>query len=442
MSLRSSHFVPFVVLVGLLALAGCAIFAPPTASPVTLAPTPTGSLPTVTPFQPTEPPPTEPPTEVPRDYITFNHPTEVFNINIPLDWESIDESSDQRLLVRFIPPQGFASRVAIEVTNEGNLPADEVEILADSYLRLRYANNPNYSQVSRTTLEDGRIQVVFLYDDGRGGAGRETLYMEQIGQYFTALRLFLADKDASQLSLALDAVLSTFTINELANWGSQVAAINPAELLLVNTFLWRDNQGVTNYTGELYNTSPAPITEAQVRVAVCDVNGIILTEISTSVVLQRIERGAVAPFNIAVSDLPEGVEVCSERVSAQPAQPDATYTRSLNVDSFADLDNRNVLFVEGTIANPGLAPITEIELLVIVYNADGLAIGYQLVEFGGELILGPGESTGYRVEFEAGIGGEPVQFAALVQGIQLQGLAVTPTPDATPTPEVPLTPTP
>jgi len=360
-------------------------------------------------------PATSIPTEVPRDYRIYQHVSGVFGMTIPSDWEALDASNDQRLLVRYIPPVGYGSRVTVDVTNEGPLPPYEVQALAESYVHLNFTgSDKGYTEIDRSELPDGRLQFVFLYDDGRGAEGRETLYIRQVGPYFSALRVFLSDKDTFYLSQALDTMTASFAVDPLAVWGTAVAAINPAELLVTNSLLWRDKDGGTHFTGEVYNASPASITNISVRVAFCTETGIVQNEITRAPALRVVKSGRSSPFGFTVENLPEGITVCAQQVNADPAPPMPMYTTALSIEPSARLNSAREIELSGTLANPGLSPVTNVDAILVVYNAEGQVIGQDTISFGPDVTLAPGESRPFDYTFPA-LGGEGERFVVLAQ---------------------------
>lgn len=372
--------------------------------------------PTSPPATPTSTPaPTPLPTEVSREFRTYRHVSGVFEVTIPQEWEVLDSSTDQRLLVRCVPPIGYASRVTVDITNEGPLTPEQVSNLAESYIRLNYTNQGNYTEINRTELPDGRLQFVFLFDDRRGAQGRETLYIRQVGPYFSALRVFLSDKDTFQLSQAIDTIAASLAIDALAVWGTSVAAINPAELLIVNTTLWRDAEDVTHYMGEVYNASPSDITDVQVRLVLCNDSGIVSAEITQPAALEVVPVGGSSPFAILVADLPAPVTVCAEQATANPAHPDPSYTTALSLDLTAGFDRQKHLIVQGRLTNPGLSPVTDVDVVLAIYDASNRIVGYHLLAYGPQLELAPGQSVGLEVVFPE-LAGEAHRYLALAQG--------------------------
>lgn len=387
-------------------------------------------LPTATAIPPTIAP-TMPPTQVPLFVSAYRHRTGVFAINLPERWEAIDNSNDQRVLTRLVPPMGYGSRVIVDITNEGPLTPDEVRSAAESYVRLNYVESPGYNEVTRTDLPDGRLQVVFLYDDQRGATGRETLLIQQVGPYFAALRVFLSDRDTASLGLTLEQVGGSLLVDPLAAWGTQVAAINPAELRIDHTLLWRDRDDNTYYAGELFNASPADISDAAVTISFCDATGIVIAEITQPVDLKIIPRGTTAPFGIVSDTLPDDVRVCAEQPAAKPAARNSAYTTSAVLNATVSYHQwRRDLTVEGPLTNYGLSPVTRVEVIIIAYDAENRVIRYAHVPLESTIRIEPGQSYDFSTVIPV-LGGQPHHVATLVQG-QILGagnasLAPTPT---------------
>jgi hypothetical protein len=383
--------------------------------------TPVGTVaPVVTPSEVPSPTPlptaTPQPTEPSRVFAEYRHPSGVFSLVHPQDWEAIDGSTARQILVRFIPPAGFGSRMGVEVTYEGPLTPEEVRARVESYIYLHYGENAAYREVSRTDLSNGQMQVVFAYDDHGGGAGRETLFVRYAEPYFAALRVFLAEAERVYLGSALETTAKSFAIDSQAVWGFQVAAINPAELILTNTAIWQDREGRSYYSGELYNASPTDITDVVIRAAFCNADGVILAEVSQEIVPDVIQQGAVIPFAIALAEIPPESVVCSAQVEADPARPDPGYTTAPVVE-IASSDYhmwRRDLTLVGQVSNPTLAPLDDVEVVFVVYDAENQMIGYMLYRLDMEGWLEPGQPQPFEVVIGK-LGGVPDHMATLVQ---------------------------
>jgi len=425
-SLITDYRIP-IALLGALALAACAAPAPTVPPQVTDG---LGVLPTATQPPAATAPPTPVPTEATRTFASYTHPSGVFTLNLPDDWEALDESSDQRLLVRLLPPVGYGSRVTVDITNEGPLPPQEISALADSYIRLHYAAQPNYTEINRAELPDGRLQFVFQYADGRGAAGRETLYIQQAGPYFTALRVFLSNRDAPYLSGALETLVASFAPDASILWGSAVASINPAELLIANSTLWQ-NDDITYYMGEVYNASPAEIMDVQVRIALCSEEGVVLAELTRPVALRTAPSGGTVPFSVAFENMPDDPQVCIEEVAAVPARPDPTYSQDLLLDTGTTVGRGGSLIVGGTVTNPTLTSMTNVEVVIVIYDAEGRVIGLESVPMEDAPQLDPGQSEAFEYTFEE-LGGEADRYMTFAQATTFNPSDPSLAPTATP----------
>lgn len=376
--------------------------------------TPTSDGPTST-LEPTiEPTLTPTPTVVPIAFTQFRHKTGVFGLSIPEGWEALDNSTDQRLLVRFIPSPGFGSRVTVEATNTGILTPDQFQERLNSYIDASYAGSTSYTEQSRGNTPDGALQIIYQYNDGKGATGTERMVAKQSGPYLIFMRLFLASADTQILAPILDQIQISLTIDPEVVWGTSVAAINPAELLVVNTFLWQETKGKTYYAGEIYNASPSAIKNAQAKVAICDKNGIVITEINQPTGIKVIDKEGSAPFLITLESMPKGVVACSAQASAEPAGMDPSYTNALVVDAKGSLTRAGKLQIQGTITNPGLAPIQNVHVVISVYNSDGKVVGYAEISSDPGVTLQPGQALPFVYVFER-LGGRGDRFNTYVE---------------------------
>lgn len=390
-------------------------------------------LPTVTPR------PTATLTPVPVDYKVYTHRTGVFNIAYPSTWEVLDSSTDTQLNIRLLPPAGFGSRVTVEITNAGDQAAENTPGRAESYIFATYGQNSAYTEASRTVLPDGRLQAIFQYQDGQGGKGTETLILQQAGVFFVALRTFLAASDPASQSTTLDTIAASLNVNATAAWGNSIAAINPAEVLLINTNLWQDRAGNTYYMGELYNASPSTITDVQVSISLCDSNGIVVTETTAPAGLRTLGQGGTIPFSITLKGVPRGSGICDQKVLARPVAPDADYTTKLEMQVSSTRNRRNQLVLRCNLLNPGLSPLRRIHLVAAVYDDSGKVIGYDTYDSPPYNQLGPGQATAIDLTIPA-LNGKADHFVVLVEA-EISHV-ISPLLSSSPTPELILSSTP
>jgi hypothetical protein len=353
----------------------------------------------------------------------------VFALNLPDRWETLDDSTDQRILVRLLPPPGYGSRVTVDVINEGPLSPDNVRALAESYLRLHYEEVEEYQPISREDLDDGGVQVVYLYADRQGATGRETLTIHQSGPFFAALRVFLSDRDTASLGIALNDLVGSFQVDPLAPWGTRVAAINPAELRIANTLLWTDRKRIVHYTGEVQNASPADVTGTQVTLNICDEAGIIIAERIQPIDLMIIPQGATAAFDFVLDDLPDGAQVCSEQASAQPASPNPSYTTAVTLNAGVSYHQfRRDLTVDGNLSNLGLIPAHRVAAILIAYDSQNRVIAYAFVPLPAEQRIEPGQHVPFTTVIPE-LASQPDHVTTLVQAelINFQNPSLAPT---------------
>ena len=393
-----------VLVIGItLLVAGCVEVPPPEDTP-----TPT-TTPEVT--VATETTPTMAAVVAPLDLVTYRHKTGVFSISQPADWEVIDSSTDRQLSVRFIPPPGFGSRVMLEVTNEGVLDQDQLHQKAESFIALTFGANESYHEAGRSDLPDGRIQGVYDYDDRRGGRGTETVTFQGVGPFLVVLRVFMAAPDEASLRPTLERIASSLIIDPQAPWGTSVAAINPAELIINNTYLWTSGS-ITYYMGEVYNASPAAAMNVEVQVTLCDSSGVALAPLITPLTLKVLDRGGSLPFMISAERLPRGVDVCSEQATGVPAPPDPYYTTALGLTVEPFINTRGRLELNGQAANPGLDAIKNLHVVMIVYNELNQVVGLGTLDSDAEVLLLPGQAWPIHYTFEV-LGGKADHYVTL-----------------------------
>ena len=390
----------FTVLLAGLFLAACG--SEPTPAPPESFVTPTlEERPTST-AEPT-PTVTPQPTPVPRDFRSYTHPTDVFTMALPQDWEPLDASTEQLLRTRLLPPPGYGSRVTVEVSNEGELEPDAVRGEFEQALRLYTVEEANgtYTQTGRASDESGlRYEAIYAYDDGRGGRGTERFIGQQVGPYFALLRIFIAEEDIFTLSGTMETMAAGLAINADAGWGSPVAAINPAELPIIDSLLWQDDEEITYWAGQVRNNSPTAVDNPLITVALCDESEVVVAEVTQEMTISRIGQGGTIPFGFTFADLPDDLTVCQQSVTGIPAQPERDLINALSVTTQVDRAAGIELLVTGLVTNNTLSSVTDIELMIAVFDEGGTVVGHRILEFGPGIILQPGQSLDFRETFE------------------------------------------
>lgn len=357
--------------------------------------------------------PTPQPTPPNFDYTSFQHRTGVFTLLVPRDWQVIDQSTARLIDVEFVPPPGFGSRIYINVTNQADASEDDLLALVERTLQAGYTNDDTYEQVSRSEFVEGKLEVDYIYQDQFGARGRETVLFEQRGDYFIVLRTFLAERDAFALVTALETVRTTLEVDTAVVWGNPIAATNPDELFLVNTLAWQSD-GLTYYTGEVYNTSPSDIDDVMLRVAFCNASNAVLVEVEQPLEYGVVPQGGSVPFSIVTDGIGRtaGLNVCVEQISSKPAQPPDNYITGLALETTASA-SFDRLIVRGDLSNQTLSPVTEIDVLLAAYNAEDQIIGQEIISLDG-LTLQPGETVPFTHTLQE-LGGTPNRYTQLTQ---------------------------
>jgi hypothetical protein len=157
------------------------------------------------------------------------------------------------------------------------------------------------------------------------------------------------------------------------------------------------------------------VTAVQVRVAFCDSGGIVLAEITQAVGLKLIPRDSSGAFGLAIDDLPEGVVICSEQPSAEPARADPSYTTALALDARVSYHQwRRDLTFEGPITNFGLSPVDGVQVILVAYDAENRVIGYAEAPLDATVILLPGQPHDFSAVIPV-LGGQPDHVVTLVE---------------------------
>jgi hypothetical protein len=193
-----------------------------------------------------------------------------------------------------------------------------------------------------------------------------------------------------------------------------VGAINPAELLIVNTQLWQVRSDRAYYYGEVYNASPSTIANVVVKISVCDQAGAVLSEVTQPATLKQMVKGGTDPFVFTFEKPPRGINVCAQSATADPARADPSYTTSLTIEVTNRPQGGFALAVERKITNPGLLPVKDIHVVIVVYDAKNIVIGLTEITSNPDVQYQPGQSVTLKYTFDT-LAGKPDHVTTLVE---------------------------
>ena len=360
-------------------------------------------------------------------FTTYDHPSNVFRISLPETWIVRDDSTDDRVLVLLEPPLGFASRITIDVTFEGELTFDEMDTLTNGYLILYYGNNDSYTEINRADLPDGSLQVTQLYNNPAGVGGRETANISNVGSYFAVLRAFTSDSELVALTPAIEQIVDSFTINPTARWGQPPAEVDVAELQLQGVNGWTDGEGNYWVMGRIFNGATGDVEFMSVTAGVCDQSGAVLGEGSSLLVNDVLPQGGVVSFAIKFGPVAIAQpRPCLLEAAAEPAGriSEQTYTQ-FDVTHSASYDanaEEPLLSIGGVVTNVGDQAVSLIDIIIAIYNApDGNVIGYAITTTEAIQLLS-GDTSFFGYEFTAGeLGAGPETSGSWIIELWVQG---------------------
>lgn len=168
--------------------------------------------------------------------------------------------------------------------------------------------------------------------------------------------------------------------------------------------------------GEVLNTTDVPLTNVQLRVALMDVTGHKLSEVTAFVASEFILPSDSAPFSALFTAPPAGW-----------AGPAVTVMRSEAVGNLADLyvpvtvveakgqPTGTQFLVEGVVQNASPdRSASSVKVIVTIYDGRGQVVGFREAGIA-EGTLGPGANAPFSVELNC-FGGEPADFSVVAVG--------------------------
>ncbi len=221
------------------------------------------------------------------------------------------------------------------------------------------------------------------------------IYVVQSGDTFLGI--------AMEYGVSLDALLKAngLNVNEFLHigqaliipmeTGDEMQPAAPVDHLMLNTptplpltiqgiALYHTPVGGVQCLGEVLNTSDSPVTNLQLRVALAAVDGTLLVDQSVLVAADYLPPGEAAPFATLFSDPPAGaVEAQAQLLRGEPIGGVTASFVPLEVLELQGQVSGPQYRVSGSVVNRVGSEVSEVRIVVTVYDGEGRVYGYRLM---------------------------------------------------------------
>ncbi len=369
-------------------------------------------------------------TPVPPDagFVTYRHPSGVFTLRIPPNWIAGELPDPNGVRVQFTALEGEAAltRLSVYVVNTGQPMTPE----AFAQAAAAYQPPPDQARYEWVELErvaqpDGSLRIVGVRTYPTLGPRALNIFLQGNGTFFSALEVDTTDAPPQVLE-TLTAVVNTFRVNTeaaLAVGSVQQAAAGVTSYSGVIGFngyyAWTDREGVFHITGEVVNTTPAPLEAVRISAVLYDAQGRRLAEQSDILPIDVLSSGQGAPFDLRFE---AGKPTTAVRYELNVAAREADYAlRSFyGPENFAVANDEAVynaqgtLVVRGELANVGTQVAEAVRVVAALWDDAGHVVAVQTIYVSRPRLV-PQEAVTFEVPFYE-LGGSAVTYTLTVVG--------------------------
>jgi hypothetical protein len=369
-------------------------------------------------------------TPIPPDanFVTYEHPSGVFTLRVPPDWIAGELPDANGIRVQFttLEDSDAVTRLSAYVVNTGQpMTPEAFAQAANAYQPPDDLAGYNWSEIDRTAQRDGSRRIAGVRTYPTLGPRDINIFLQGDGAFFSALEIDITDASSAMID-TLRVVVNTFQVNqnaELAVGTVQQAAAGVTSYSGVIGFqgytTWTDRQGVFHITGEVVNTTLAPLEAMRISGVLLDAQSRRLAEQSDILSVDVLAPGQSAPFDLRFEG---GKPPPTVRYELGVAGREAEYalTEFYGPDNFVIAndeaiynDQRN-LVIRGELANVGSEIAESVKVVVAIWDDQGQVVATETV-FLSKPQLVPQEAAPFEVPFYE-LGGPAVTYTLTITG--------------------------
>ncbi|NLE50977.1 MAG: DUF3426 domain-containing protein [Chloroflexi bacterium] len=369
-------------------------------------------------------------TPIPPDsgFVTYRHPTGVFNLRTPPGWIAGDLPDRSGVRVQFTTvEEGEAvARLSVYIVNTGQpMTPEAFAQAANAYQPPADLASFAWEQRDRTDLPDGSRRLTGVRTYPTLGPRALNIFLQGSGTFFSALELDITGANTEQLA-TLQTVVNTFTVNanaELAIGTVQQAAAGVTSssgvIAFNGTLDWSDPDGSFHLTGEAINTGYYPLEAIRLSGVLFDAQGRRLAEQSDILAVDVLAPGQAAPFDLRFEGGRPANFVRYE-LHAAAREADFLLASFYGPENFTIANDEALysaqqrLVIRGQIANTGPSIAEQVKVIVTIWDDAGRVVGAETL-FLAQSRLVPQEAASFEVPFFA-LGGPAMSYTLIPVG--------------------------
>lgn len=355
---------------------------------------------------------------------TFDHPTGVFSLEVPPDWVSFVQQSDEIASVTFYLPDTVTPLLSIAVVRlDATDQSTEISALIDAYQTGIRIDSDRYAEQDRAQMSDGSWRMTGVIAEVSGITRTTNTFIEQSDDIFSVVEVSPVESPEIQLSLEL--ALNTLRYNAIDALSPasilELSTINQQPFSVLNVATWSTEAGVFFVTGEVANHLSVDVPPVPVRVRLIDAGGDVVAEASDVAMGHGVIANGFSPFSLRFGDgRPTGmagfrVQLGDAAWTAMPDMLNFIQATDLNGTSETTISPNGQLTIEGTVSNMGSRVLRDVLAIITVFDDGQRVVAGRFFPVA-DAPLNPGETTDYAVLIPE-LGGAPADFIIEYQAI-------------------------
>jgi len=356
---------------------------------------------------------------------TYTHPSGVFSLDVPPEWVTYPQTTDNLAAVTFSLPGMPTPHMTIAVIQLDETDrATDFTVLLDAYQQGVRVDATSSVEQSRQALPDGSWAITGLRIGIDGTLQTVNSFVVRDEAIFSVIEVILPLDEATAALVELAA--NTFRVNpgaaELTPTSLlTLSTINIAPIEAINIATWTTDNGVFFITGEVANHTREAIAPVPIRLTLQDDNGAVIGEAFDASMGHGIAAQGFAPFSLRFGEgMPSDLAAFSVSLGDDVWQATFADADFIQGDSLTGVSNTSLatdgqLTVEGTVTNNGTQAVSDVLVVITVFDDQQRVIAGRFFPVS-ETPLTPGETIDYAVLVPE-LGGNPSDFIVELQGV-------------------------
>lgn len=357
---------------------------------------------------------------------TYVYPHGLFQVRYPSEWEVIEQSQRDEILVAFEAPAETPTpaRALINVFKVGSSTSDEgLQALADAYLRNFLQDL--YDVVVRTPLErDGNALVTTIrtpHDDPEQQTHLE-IWLRAEGALFAVVITESTEAHWTEAAPTLRALARSLTLRpeQAGRLATPIAGVDRSveTLRLVNARSYRAQTGALYFVGEVEHIGQQPQQDVLVTISLLSSDGGVVAHETWPLAVPVIHPGERIPLLAIFEPAPAEWSSYETSVVAHPAD-EASSRRADGLavtETGAETSPFGAYRIKGVVVNTGDRPAASLTVIGALYGTGGQVLAVEVLHPAQDT-LASDERLTFEVRFPATAEGEIEDHRILVSGL-------------------------